>query len=178
MRDEYQDGLHLLMWISAFVLLIACANLANLMLVRATARKQQITVRSALGAPRSTLVRQALTESVVLAMIGGMAGIAIAFAGTQMILRLAFGNDYVPIHATPSLPVLAFAFATSFLTGILFGIAPAWMTASANPAEALRGAGPLHRAQGNVRTKIAGDSAGCVITGAVMCRGPADPKLE
>jgi putative ABC transport system permease protein len=141
MRDEYQDGLHLLMWISAFVLLIACANLANLMLVRATARKQQITVRSALGAPRSTLVRQALTESVVLAMMGGIAGIAIAFAGTRMILRLAFGNDYVPIQATPSLPVLAFAFATSFLTGILFGIAPAWMTASANPAEALRGAG-------------------------------------
>jgi putative ABC transport system permease protein len=141
MRDEYQDGLHLLMWISAFVLLIACANLANLMLVRATARKQQITVRSALGAPRSTLVRQALTESVVLAMIGGLLGIAIAFAGTRMILRLAFANDYVPIQATPSLPVLAFAFATSFLTGILFGMAPAWMTASTNPAEALRGAG-------------------------------------
>jgi predicted permease len=141
MRDEYQDGLHLLMWISAFVLLIACANLANLMLVRATARKQQISVRSALGAPRSTLVRQALTESVVLAMMGGLAGIAIAFAGTSMILRLAFGNDYVPIHATPSLPVLAFAFAISFLTGLLFGIAPAWMTASANPADALRGAG-------------------------------------
>ena len=141
MRDEYQDGLHLLMWISAFVLLIACANLANLMLVRATARKQQISVRSALGAPRSTLVRQALTESVVLAMMGGVAGIAIAFAGTRMILGLAFGSDYVPIHATPSVPVLAFAFATSFLTGILFGIAPAWMTANANPAEALRGAG-------------------------------------
>jgi predicted permease len=141
MRDEYQDGLHLLMWISAFVLLIACANLANLMLVRATARKQQITVRSALGASRSTLVRQALTESVVLAMMGGVAGIAIAFAGSKMILRLAFGNDYVPIQATPSLPVLAFAFVTSILTGILFGIAPAWMTASANPAEALRGAG-------------------------------------
>lgn len=141
MRDEYQDGLHLLMWISAFVLLIACANLANLMLVRATARKQQITVRSALGASRATLVRQALTESVVLAMMGGVAGIAIAFAGSKMILRLAFGNDYVPIQATPSLPVLGFAFVTSILTGILFGIAPAWMTASANPAEALRGAG-------------------------------------
>jgi predicted permease len=141
MRDEYQDGLHLLMWISAFVLLIACANLANLMLVRATTRKQQISIRSALGAPRTTLVRQALTESVVLAMMGGLVGIAIAFAGTRMILRLAFANDYVPIQATPSLPVLAFAFATSFLTGLLFGMAPAWMTASANPAEALRGAG-------------------------------------
>jgi predicted permease len=141
MRDEYQDGLHLLMWVSAFVLLIACANLANLMLVRATARKQQISVRSALGATRGTLVSQALTESVVLAMMGGVAGIAIAFAGTRMILRLAFGNDYVPIHATPSLPVLAFAFAASFLTGILFGIAPAWITANANPAEVLRGIG-------------------------------------
>src|SRR4029077_2195514 len=141
MRDEYQDGLHLLMWVSAFVLLIACANLANLMLVRATTRKQQISIRSALGAPRSTQISQALTESVVLAMMGGIAGIAIAFAGTSMILRLAFGNDYVPIHATPSLPVLAFAFGVSFLTGILFGMAPAWMTANANPAEALRGAG-------------------------------------
>jgi predicted permease len=141
MRDEYQEGLHLLMWISAFVLLIACANLANLMLVRATARKQQITIRSALGAPRTSLVSQALTESVVLAMMGGMAGIVIAFAGTRMILRLAFASDYVPISATPSLPVLAFAFVVSVLTGLLFGIAPAWMTASANPAEALRGAG-------------------------------------
>lgn len=141
MRDEYQDGLHLLMWISAFVLLIACANLANLMLVRATARKQQISVRSALGAPRRTLVRQALTESVVLAMMGGIVGIVIAFAGTRMILRLAFTTDYVPIDATPSLPVLAFAFAISFLTGMLFGMAPAWMTANANPADVLRGAG-------------------------------------
>jgi predicted permease len=140
MRDEYQDGLHLLMWVSGFVLLIACANLANLMLVRATTRKQQSSVRSALGAPRKALVRQALTESVVLALMGGVAGIAIAFAGTRMILRLAFHNDYVPIHATPSLPVLGFALAISLLTGILFGVAPAWMTARANPVEALRGA--------------------------------------
>jgi len=141
MRDQYQDGLHLLMWISAFVLLIACANLANLMLVRATTRKQQMSVRAALGASRTTLVQQALTESTVLAMMGGLAGIAIAFFGTRMILRLAFGNQYVPIQASPSLPVLGFALAVSFLTGILFGLAPAWMTANANPAEALRGAG-------------------------------------
>jgi predicted permease len=141
MRDEYQSGLHLLMLVSALVLLIGCANLANLMLVRATARKQQITLRSALGAPRTRLVRQALTESVVLALMGGAAGIAIAFAGTRMILRMVFVHEYVTIDPTPSLPVLGFAFAVSILTGILFGMAPAWMTASANPAEALRGAG-------------------------------------
>jgi predicted permease len=141
MRDEYQDGLHLLMWISAFVLLIACANLANLMLVRATTRKQQISLRAALGAPRRTLVRQALTESVVLALMGGIAGIALAYGGTRTILHLAFPKEYVPINASPSIAVLAFAFAVSVLTGILFGIAPAWMTASTDPAEALRGAG-------------------------------------
>lgn len=141
MRDEYQSGLHLLMGISALVLLIACANLANLMLVRATTRKQQISLRSALGAPRTTLVSQALTESVVLALLGGVAGIALAFAGTRMILRLAFRDAYVPIHAAPSVPVLAFAFAVSLLTGILFGMAPAWMTANADPVDALRGAG-------------------------------------
>lgn len=140
MQDEYKDGIHLLMWVSSFVLMIACANLANLMLVRATTRKQQTSVRSALGASRIVLIRQALTESVVLAMMGGIVGIGIAFAGTRMILHLAFKDDYVPIHATPSLPVLAFAFAASLLTGILFGVAPAWMTATANPAEALRGA--------------------------------------
>ncbi len=140
MRNQYQDGLRLLMMVSAFVLLIACANLANLMLVRAATRKQLTSVRLALGAARSTLVRQALTESVVLAVMGGVAGIAIAFAGTRLILTLAFGNEFVPIHATPSLPVLAFAFAVSLLTGILFGIAPAWMTTKTDPAEALRGA--------------------------------------
>lgn len=140
MRDEYKSGLGLLMLVSVFVLLIVCANLANLMLVRAAARKQQTAVRSALGASRSVLVRQALIESVVLAVLGGIAGLAVAFAGTRMILSLAFGSNYVPIHATPSLPVLAFAFATSLLTGVLFGIAPAWITAKADPVEVLRGA--------------------------------------
>ena len=76
MRDQYKDGLHLLMWVSGFVLLIACANLANLMLVRSANRQQQTSVRSALGAPRMTLVRQTLTESIVLAVLGGIAGIA------------------------------------------------------------------------------------------------------
>jgi predicted permease len=140
MRDEYKDGLHLLMWVSGFVLLIACANLANLMLVRSANRQQQSSVRSALGASRTALIRQTLTESVVLAVLGGLAGVVVAFAGTRVILYLAFRNDPVPIPATPSLPVLGFALAVSLLTGILFGVGPAWMTSKTNPVEALRGA--------------------------------------
>ncbi|HEV2275438.1 MAG TPA: ABC transporter permease [Acidobacteriaceae bacterium] len=140
MRDQYKEGLHLLMWTSAFVLLIACANLANLMLVRAMTRQQQSSVRAALGASRTVLIRQAFTESALLAAMGGLAGIALAYAGARMILRMAFPTEYVPIHATPSLPVLAFALGISLTTGILFGVAPAWMTASTNPLEALRGA--------------------------------------
>jgi predicted permease len=140
MRDEYQSGLRLLMWVSGFVLLIACANVANLMLVRATTRKQQTSIRAALGAPRSRQIAQVLTESTVLALLGGIAGVALAFAGTRLILNLAFQKNEVAIHATPSLPVLAFTFVMALLTGILFGVAPAWMTAAANPADALRGA--------------------------------------
>ena len=139
MRNEYHDGLNLLMTVSGFVLLIACANLANLMLVRATAHKQQISVRSALGATRVTLVRQAFLESVILGAIGGALGIATAFGATRLILILAFGNEYVPIHATPSLPVLAFACGAALLSALLFGSAPAWITANTNLIEALRG---------------------------------------
>jgi predicted permease len=141
LRDEYQSSLHLLMWISALVLAIACANVANLMLVRATTRKLQTSIRAALGASVWMQIRQVLIESVVLAVLGGIAGVAIAFGGTHLILRLAFQNTYVAIHASPSLPVLAFTFAVAVLTGILFGVAPAWITANAAPADALRGAG-------------------------------------
>jgi predicted permease len=140
MRDEYQSGLHLLMWISGFVLLIACANVANLMLVRSSSRRQHNSVRTALGAPRWRQIVQVLTESTVLALLGGVVGVALAFWGTRLILHLAFQNNMVAISPMPSLPVLAFTFGASLLTGILFGIAPAWMTAHADPADALRGA--------------------------------------
>ena len=140
MRDEYEAGLHLLMWVSAFVLLIACANVANLMLVRATSRRQHTAVQAALGAPRSRQIAQVLTESTVLSLLGGIIGVAFAFGCTRLILHLAFADEPVAISATPSLPVLAFTFVVALLTGVLFGVAPAWMTAHADPADALRGA--------------------------------------
>src|ERR1700690_1495644 len=140
MRDEYQAGLHLLMWVSAFVLLIACANVANLMLVRATSRRQHTAVQAALGAPRSRQIAQVLTESTVLSLLGGIIGVAFAFGCTRLILRLAFEDQQVAISAMPSLPVLAFTFVVALLPGTLFGVAPAWMTAQTDPADALRGA--------------------------------------
>jgi predicted permease len=154
MQDSYKSGLHLLMWISAFVLLIACANLANLMLVRATARKAQTSVRSALGAPRRRLIWQALTESVVLSVLGGAAGLVVAWGGARLLVHLVAGKSYLPIDATPSLPVLGFAFGVSLLTGILFGVAPAWMTAHADPIDALRGANRSTRHSGLWTQKI------------------------
>ena len=144
MRDQYKDGLKLLFIAAGCVLLVACANLANLMLARGLKDRAQTSVRVALGASRSRLVRKALVESVLLAMIGGTIGIVVAYAGTRLILYLAFRiggpNNYVPINAVPSWPVLLFTLGISLLTGIIFGIAPAWMTSHAEPIEALRGA--------------------------------------
>ena len=140
MQNQYKDDLHLLMWIAGFVLLIVCANLANLMLVRSVARRQQIAVRTALGASRRRLVESALVESVLLAMLGGFAGVTVAWGGAKLILRFAFEHDPITISASPSPAVMAFAFALSLLTGLLFGVAPAWLAAHADPIEALRGA--------------------------------------
>ena len=144
MRDQYQDGLKLLLIASACVLLVAFGNLANLMLARGLKDRAQTSIRVALGASRPRLVRKALVECVLLAVIGGAIGITVAYAGTRLILHLAFQiggpNNYVPIDASPSWPVLLFTLGISVLTGILFGIAPAWMTSHAEPVEALRGA--------------------------------------
>ncbi|MCU1323949.1 MAG: permease [Acidobacteriaceae bacterium] len=140
MQQNYSSGLSLLMAISALVLLIACANIANLVLVRGMARRAETSIRMALGAQRRRLIRQMLTESVVLSCLGGVAGLAVAYAGTRTLLSLAFPDaPNLPIQASPSPVVLGFAFGLSLLTGLVFGIAPAWVTSHSEPAEALRG---------------------------------------
>jgi macrolide transport system ATP-binding/permease protein len=139
MQEQYSSHLHLLMWTAGLVLLIACANIANLLLVRGMARRTELCVRTALGAMRARIVRQLLTESVLLALLGGVGGLIVAYAGAMMLLKLAFpGAQGIPIHASPSITVLGFAFGLSLFTGVLFGVAPAWISAQAQPVDALR----------------------------------------
>ena len=131
----------LLLYAALAVLFIVCANVASLMLVRATARRQQTALCIALGARRAQIVRQTLAVSITVALIGGLGALAVSYATTNMMLALAFrGSEYVPLDASPSVPVLCFAFAVSLITGIIFGSAPAWFSIQTNPVEALRGA--------------------------------------
>jgi predicted permease len=147
LQKEAGDGLRLLTWISALVLLVACANVANLLLARGAARRAETSIRTALGAARTALVGQSLTESVLLSVAGGVIGIGIAYLGARMILSLAFPEaTQMPIHANPSPVILGFAFLLSLITGVIFGIVPAWISSHADPAEALRG---LNRSTGD-----------------------------
>jgi predicted permease len=140
LQQETGKGLNMLMILSSVVLLIACANIANLMLARATTRRAELAVRMAMGAGRRRVIGQIITESVLLSCIGGLAGLGVAYAGSRTILALAFPDARnLPIDASPSLPILGFAFMVSLLTGILFGAGPAWLSSHTQPAEALRG---------------------------------------
>ena len=179
MRDQYQDGLKLLLAAAGCVLLVACGNLANLMLARGLKDRSQTSVRVALGASRERLVRRAVVGYVLLALIGGLLGIGIAYAGTRLVLYLAFPpgglNNYVPIDAAPSWPVLLFTLGMSVLTGIIFGIAPAWVTSHAEPVEALRGVNRSVRGQRSWAQKslvIAQAATSLVLLSAAGVAGP------
>jgi len=140
LQQGTSKGLYLLLAISMLVLLVACANVANLLLARGATRSTETSIRIALGAARPRLIGSMLIESVVLSLIAGLAGLAVAYEGTHVILLLAFPDSRnMPIHANPSLPVLGFALLLSLLTGILFGIVPAWTASRSDPAKALGG---------------------------------------
>ena len=142
MKEEYGRSLQILLSVCGLVLLIACSNVANLLLARGVARRGQTAVRLAVGATPRQIVAQALTESVLLAIGGGIVGLLVAMAAARLLLALAFhSSNFLPISTTPSLMVLAFAFALALITGIIFGAAPAWLATRTDPAEALRGSG-------------------------------------
>jgi predicted permease len=142
MKEEYGRSLQILLAVCGMVLLIACANVANLLLARGVARRGQTAVRLALGATPRQIVGQALTESILLAIGGAIAGLLVATGAARLLLALAFHSaHFLPISATPSIAVLAFAFALALVTGIIFGAAPAWLATRTDPADALRGSG-------------------------------------
>ena len=142
MKEEYGRSLQILFAVCALVLLIACANVANLLLARAVARRAQTAVRLAIGATRRQIVAQALVESVLLAVAGGIAGLVVAMGAARLLLALAFANSHVvPISTRPSFAVLAFAFGLALVTGVVFGAAPAWLATRTDPVDSLRGSG-------------------------------------
>ena len=142
MKENYNRSLQILFCVCGMVLLIACANVANLLLARSAAQRGQVAVRLALGATRRHIISQALTESILLAIGGTIAGLMVASAAARLLLALAFRNaHFLPISVAPSPLVLAFAFGLALLTGVVFGAAPAWFATRTDPADALRGSG-------------------------------------
>ncbi len=127
MKEQYGRSLQILLGVCGLVLLIACANVANLLLARGVARRGQAAIRLAMGASRRRIVTQALAESILLAVAGGIAGLAVAVGAARLLLALAFaGTTFLPIDTRPAPLVLAFAFGLALVTGIVFGAAPAW----------------------------------------------------
>jgi predicted permease len=142
MKEQYGRSLQILLGVCGLVLLIACANVANLLLGRAAARRGQTAVRLAMGASRRQIVSQALVESTLLAVAGGIAGLVVAAGAARLLLALAFaGSTFLPIETRPAPMVLAFAFGLALLTGTVFGAAPAWFATRTDPIDALRGQG-------------------------------------
>jgi predicted permease len=138
LRESYEAPLAVLMGVVVLVLLIACANLANFLLAKAASREREFTTRLALGSSRTRIVRQILTETLLLAFIGGAVGLLLAFVGTRALITFVVGKDaHTALGATPDLHVLAFTSTICLVTGLLFGIAPAWRVSRMSASGAL-----------------------------------------
>jgi predicted permease len=139
LRRKYAEPIYVLLAMVGLILLIACSNIANLLLSRATARRREFAIRLSIGATRARVIRQLLTESVVLSSIGGIAGIAVAWWGIGVLTGLlANGRDNFTLHAEVNVTVLAVTCALSILTGLLFGLAPALQATRVNVVPALK----------------------------------------
>jgi predicted permease len=138
LRQQFSKPLWILMAIVGLLLLITCANVANLLLARANAREKEVAMRLALGAGKGRLVRQLLTESILLGLGGGVLGVGLAYWGTSLLLALmARGRSPVSLGARPDLKVLAFALGVSLFTALVFGTIPAWRLADVDPSRGL-----------------------------------------
>lgn len=155
LRNSFSQALVVLMWMVGIVLLIACANVASLLIARAVARQKEISVRLSIGASRGQLVRQLLIESFVLAGAGGALGILLAFWTTRGLLALIpSGNAHLALSATPHWRVLLFSIGLSLLTGLIFGLAPALKSTRLDLWSTLKDAvGSLAGSSGTVRVR-------------------------
>ena len=163
-RGRFSTPLYILLGISGLVLLIACVNLASLLLARGAARSHEMSVRVALGAGRWRLAREMLTESIVLSVAGALAGLALGLWGSEALSSLIFNETYIipgALNLKPDLRILGFSAAVAVLTGIFFGLAPALRASAENPNSALQqgsrniGRGTGRLGKGLILTQIA-----------------------
>ena len=171
LKERYGPSLRILLAICGLVLVVACANVANLLLARAVARREQTAMRLAVGATRRQVVVEALGESILLAVAGGAVGLLVAVGGTRLLVALALEDSSVVPITTPSLVTLSFAAGLSLVTGVLAGVAPAWLAARTDPIRALRGSG--RSAGGSFRARtvllvVQASLAVAVVAGSTM----------